>query len=175
MSVLTAPAESASVSADLRRVVVVSRKTPIALVALTALLALLYGLDGRSGYTHFRFSESGDRVHVPTLSVDGMATAWTSVVVLALLVVASVGFVVARRKVAAWVPVVFALAGIVGFLAWAGAGSTSRSSFIGVMLATPCAAIFPATTSSMPPELSAIRMGPSSSFSGKDSRPVPQP
>ena len=142
MSVLTAPAESASVSADLRRVVVVSRKTPIALVALTALLALLYGLDGRSGYTHFRFSESGDRVHVPTLSVDGMTSAWLSVALLAVLALGAAAFVVRQRKVPLWLPAVFALVAIVGFLAWAGAGSTAEFpvvSLVGgsVLLAVP--------------------------------------
>jgi ABC-type uncharacterized transport system permease subunit len=142
MSTLTAAPESASVSADLRRVVVVSHKTPIALAIITALAALLYALDPRPGYTHFRFSEAGDAVHVPTLTVDGMATAWLSVGVLVVPVLVSVGYVVARRKVPAWVPLVFALTGIVGFLAWAGAGSAAEYpvvSLVGgsVLLAVP--------------------------------------
>ena len=126
MSTITAVPASASVSADLRHVVVVSRKTPIALAIITALAALLYALAPRPGYTHFRFSESGDPVHVPTLTVDGMTTAWLSVVIITALVVVSVAYVAAKRKVPVWVPIVFALVAIVGFLAWAGAGSTAE-------------------------------------------------
>lgn len=142
MSTVTASPESRSVSADLRHVVVVSRKTPIALGIITALAALLYALDPRAGYTHFRFSEYGDPVHLPTLSVDGMSTAWVSVGVLVVLVLASVAYVAAQRKVAVWVPIVFALAAIVGFLGWAGAGSTAEYpvvSLVGgsVLLAVP--------------------------------------
>ncbi len=142
MSTLTAPAPSESVSADLRHVVVVSRKTPIALGIITVLAALLYALDPRHGYTHFRFAESSDRVQVPTLSVDGMTTAWLSVVVLAVLTLGAVAFVVQRRKAPMWLPLVFALAAIVGFLAWAGAGSSAEFpvvSLVGgsVLLAVP--------------------------------------
>lgn len=142
MSTVTATPESKSVSADLRHVVVVSRKTPIALGIITALAALLYALDPRAGYAHFRFSEYGDPVHLPTLSVDGMSTAWVSVVVLVVLVLVSVAYVAAQRKVAVWVPIVFALAAIVGFLGWAGAGSTAEYpvvSLVGgsVLLAVP--------------------------------------
>lgn len=142
MSTVTATPESKSVSADLRHVVVVSRKTPIALAIITALAALLYALGPRTGYAHFRFSEYGDPVHLPTLSVDGMSTAWVSVVVLVVLVLASVAYVAAQRKVAVWVPIVFALAAIVGFLGWAGAGSTAEYpvvSLVGgsVLLAVP--------------------------------------
>jgi len=126
MSALTLAPESASVSADLRHVVVVSRKTPIALAIITALAALLYVLVPRAGYTHFRFSESGDRVQIPTLTVNGMTTAWLSVGLAVALVLVSAGFVAARRKVPVWVPLAFALAVLVGFLGWAGAGSTAE-------------------------------------------------
>ncbi len=126
MSAVTATPDSTSVSADLRHVVVVSRKTPIALAIITALATLLYGLGSRPGYTHFRFSEYGDPVQLPTLSVNGMATAWLSLVVLAVLVVAAVGFVARQRKAPVWVPLVFALVAIIGFLGWAGAGSTAE-------------------------------------------------
>jgi simple sugar transport system permease protein len=131
-----------SVSADLRHVVVVSRKAPVALAVITALLALLFALVSRPGYTHFRFAEASDRVRVPTLSVDGMTTAWASVVVLVVLVLAAVGFVVAQRKVPMWLSLVYALVAIVGFLAWAGAGSSAEFpvvSLVGgsVLLAVP--------------------------------------
>jgi simple sugar transport system permease protein len=144
MSTITAVPASASVSADLRHVVVVSRKTPIALAIITALAALLYALVPRAGYTHFRFSESGDPVHVPSLTVDGMTTAWLSVVLITALVLVSVGYVAGKRKVPVWVPIVFALAAIVGFLAWAGAGSTAEYPVVSlvrgsVLLAVPLA------------------------------------
>jgi simple sugar transport system permease protein len=142
MSTTTAVPESESVSADLRHVVVVSRKTPIALAIITALLALLYVLVPREGYTHFRFSNGTERWQVPTLTVDGMTTAWLSVVLCVLLVLVSVAYVVAQRKVPAWVPLVFAFLALVGFLAWAGAGSSAEYpvvSLVGgsVLLAVP--------------------------------------
>lgn len=142
MSTITAVPDSASVSADLRHVVVVSRKTPIALAIIAALAALLYAFDSRPGYTHFRFSESGDPVHVPSLTVNGMSTAWLSVVLITALVVVSVVFVAARRKVPVWVPIVFALGAVVGFLGWAGAGSSAEYPVVSlvrgsVLLAVP--------------------------------------
>ncbi len=112
-----------SVSADLRRVVVVSRKAPVALAVITALLALLLALRPRTGYVHFRFAEEGDRLHLPDLTVDGMTTAWLAVAVLVVLVLGAVGFVVTRRKAPVWLSLAFALVALVGFLAWAGAGS----------------------------------------------------
>ena len=142
MSVATALPESASVSADLRHLVVVSRKTPIALTVITALFALLFALGSRPGYTHFRFAEDADRVRVPTLSVTGMTTAWLAVVLMVLLTLGAVAYVAARRKAPVWLPLVFALVAIVGFLAWAGAGSTAEYpvvSLVGgsVLLAVP--------------------------------------
>lgn len=142
MSTVTAVPESASVSADLRHVVVVSRKTPIALAIITALLALLYVLNPREGSTHFRFSNGTEHWQIPTLTVDGMTTAWLSVVLCVVLVGVSVAYVVARRKVPAWVPIAFAFFALVGFLAWAGAGSTAEYpvvSIVGgsVLLAVP--------------------------------------
>jgi len=142
MSTVTAAPESESVSADLRHVVVVSRKTPIALAIITALLALLYVLVPREGYTTFRFANGTERWQVPTLTVHGMTTAWLSVILCVLLVLVSVGYVVARRKAPVWVPLVFAFSGLVGFLAWAGAGSSAEYpvvSLVGgsVLLAVP--------------------------------------
>ena len=119
-AVATAPE---SVSADLRHVTVVSRKTPIALAVIAALLALLLAARPRPGYAHFRFADEGERLSIPDLTVDGMTTAWLAVGVLVVLVLAAVAYVAAQRKVPVWVPLLFALATLVGFLAWAGAGS----------------------------------------------------
>ena len=80
-----------SVSADLRHVTVVSRKTPIALAVITALLALLLAAKPRPGYAHFRFADEGERLSIPDLTVDGMTTAWIAVGVLVVLVLVAVG------------------------------------------------------------------------------------
>lgn len=138
---MSAPTVAATASAA-RQVVVVSRKHPVALGVLTALLALLLGLAPRDGNVNFRFSEPNDRVQVPHLSVPGMATAWVCVALLALLVAASVAYVAARRRPPLWIAIVFAVGGLVAFLAWAGAGSDRDypvQSLIGgsVLLAVP--------------------------------------
>ena len=125
-----------------RHVTVISWKTPITLAVVTALEALLLLARPREGDVHFRFSEPTDRWAVASLTVDGMTAAWWCVAVLALLTVAAVAFVAARRKVPIWLPMLFAFAALVGFLSWAGAGSARDFpvvSLIGgsVLLAVP--------------------------------------
>jgi len=106
-----------------RRVVVVSRKTPIALGILTALLALLLAMAPREGDVHFRFSEPTDAVRVPSVALPGMVTAWICLALMVVLLAAAVAMVANRRQVPLWLPVIYALAFFVAFLSWSGAGS----------------------------------------------------
>lgn len=108
-----------------RQVTVVSRKTPIALTVVTALFALLLALAPREGDATFRLASSGDFFALPSVVVPGTATGWVCTGVLALLAAFAWSVVVRRRKVGVWVAAVFAAVFLVGFLAWAAAGSAS--------------------------------------------------
>ncbi|AEE46984.1 ABC transporter permease [Cellulomonas fimi] len=125
-----------------RRVTVVSWKATIGFGVVTALFALLLVLAPRTGNAAFRLATDGDLFTLPNLSVPGMATAWICVVVMALLVLL-VGLLSARgRRVPLWVPVLFAVVFLFGFLAWAAAGSDRDIPFVrliggSVLLAVP--------------------------------------
>lgn len=140
-AVVTAPAPEPVVDQP-RQVTVISRKSPIVLAVVTALLALLFALRAREGDVSFRFSEDSDRVRVPSLTVPSMPLAWGCVLLLVVLVALAARYVLARRRVPLWVSTVYAVVGLVAFLAWAGAGSAQDFpvvSLIGgsVLLAVP--------------------------------------
>ena len=114
---------SGSVEADLRHVTVISRKPAIAYSVVAALLALLLLLQPRAGNANFRFSAQTENIRIPDASVPGLPLAWVCVAVAVLVTAAAWYFVAQRRPSPMWLAVVFALAGFVAFLAWAGAGS----------------------------------------------------
>ena len=118
----TTPA-SGSVEADLRHITVLSRKPAIAYTVVTALLALLLVLQPREGDANFRFSAETDAIRIPDVSVPGLPLAWVCVAVLAVITAAAWRLLAQRRPSAMWLAAVFALAGFVAFLSWAGAGS----------------------------------------------------
>ncbi|GIG28634.1 ABC transporter permease [Cellulomonas marina] len=118
-----APSPQPAAVAGARDVTVVSRKAVVASAVITALLALLVALAPHSGSTSFRFSSETDLFRIPDVAVPGQATAWVCVV-LAALVTAAMELSVRRgRRVPLVLSAVLALLLIVGFLAWAGAGS----------------------------------------------------
>ena len=106
-----------------RQVTVISRKTPIVLAAVTALLALLFAVRAREGEVSFRFSETSDRIRVPSLTMPAMPLAWGCLVLLVVLVGAAAAYVLARRRAPLWLSMAYAVVGLVAFLAWSGAGS----------------------------------------------------
>lgn len=107
-----------------RRVEVVGRKTPIALAIVTALFALVLALGSREGDATFRFATQGDYFAIPDLVVPGTTFAWICVGAMTLLTLAAVALVAARRRVPVWLSFLFAFVFLVGFLAWAAAGSS---------------------------------------------------
>ncbi|MDQ0424342.1 MULTISPECIES: ABC transporter permease [Cellulomonas] len=125
-----------------RLVTVVSRKVPVVLAVVTALFALLLALRAREGDATFRLSSSGDLVALPSIDVPGTATGWVAVVLMALLAAFAFLRVAGRRKVPGWVSAVFAVLFLVGFLAWAAAGSPNDVPLVrviggSVLLAVP--------------------------------------
>ncbi|WP_225753843.1 ABC transporter permease [Actinotalea sp. Marseille-Q4924] len=123
MSTATATPSSASVSADLRHVTVVSRKSALVLTVVTALMALLLLLSPREGDVQFRLGAEGDALRLPDVALPGMATAWTCVALAALLAGVAWLRVRAERRLPVLVPILFAVLLLVAFLSWAGAGS----------------------------------------------------
>ena len=121
-----APAPTAAPSPGAHRhVQVVSRKAPIAFAIVTGLFALLLLAAPREGGATFRFASVGDLFTIPDATVPGMTTAWVTVVLMAVATAVAFVLVGRRRPVPAWISLVFALVFLVGFLAWAAAGSAS--------------------------------------------------
>jgi len=112
-----------SVQTDQRHITVVSRKPAVTYTVVTGLLGVLLLLSPREGNTNFRFSEAQDAIRLPDASVPGLPVAWLCIAVLVAITVAAWFFFVRRRPSPLWLAAVFALAGFVAFLSWAGAGS----------------------------------------------------
>jgi simple sugar transport system permease protein len=126
-------AAAPAAAAEPRAVRPVTWKVAIALGVVLALYALLLLLAPHAGDARFRLSTETDLFVLPTLVVPAMATAW----VCGLLALGVVGFAVARRladrRVPVWATAVFAAALLVGFLAWAAAGSPRDLSVVGLL------------------------------------------
>lgn len=131
-----------TLEAEPRTVAVVSWKTPIILGVITVLVALLPLFVPRSGDAVFRFAAGREIIGVPDLVVPGTATAWAGVAIAAVITVVAALRSAARQTVPLWLIAVYAVALIVGFLAWAAAGSSGTLPMISLLsgalaLATP--------------------------------------
>lgn len=125
MSAATVIPDESPVSEQLRHVAVVSRKFPVVLTVVAVVFLAICGLAPREGHTNFRFSSAGDPVTIPSLAVPGMAVAWGCLVLMTLLAVVSWLLYRAQRPTPWYLGAVFVLTFLTGFLAWAGAGSSS--------------------------------------------------
>ena len=125
MSAATIIPDESPVSENLRKVEVVSKKFPVVLTSVLVVLLAIVAFAAREGDTKFRFSSPDDFVSIPSITVPGMTVAWACVVLMALLAAASWALYVAGRKTPWYLGAVFALVFMAGFLAWAGAGSSS--------------------------------------------------
>ncbi|HWK78502.1 ABC transporter permease subunit, partial [Microbacterium sp.] len=112
------------VSDEQRRVTVVSWKAPVIFAIFTVLFALLPLLAPREGETTFRLSAGEAFFTVPDVVLPATATAWIAVVLLAAATVFAVIRVRARRGIPLWLVIVWVAVLMIGFLAWAAAGST---------------------------------------------------
>lgn len=104
--------------------VIRSWKAPIALAVFTVLFALLLLAAPREGESTYRLATAADAFQLPDLTVPVMATAWSSVVLMAALTAVSVAFVQRFARSPLWVVSLFILVTVVGFLTWASAGGT---------------------------------------------------
>nr|WP_221209361.1 ABC transporter permease [Leifsonia aquatica] len=99
-----------------------SWKAPIAFAVFVVISLVLFLGFSRHGQSTFRFSESSDAVKLPNLVVDTFSTTIVVIVILAIITACSAYLSWNARKTPIWLVVVFALAFMFGFLAWAGSG-----------------------------------------------------
>lgn len=107
-----------------RMVAIVSWKTPIIFGIFTILFALLPLLAPRAGVTTFRLASGGSFFAVPDLVLPATGTAWVAVVLLAAGSALAIFRVRMRRSIPLWLVILYVAALLIGFLAWAAAGST---------------------------------------------------
>ncbi|MBS2939154.1 ABC transporter permease [Nocardioides sp. J2M5] len=100
-----------------------TRKLPIVLGAITVLLALRVLLTSRSGDTTFRLATDSDFVELPNIVVPAVVTAWVMIVACLALTAEAVRRMLAHARQPLWLPISFAIAWMVGFLAYEAAGS----------------------------------------------------
>jgi general nucleoside transport system permease protein len=105
-------------------VTVVDRKVPTVLSVLTVALGLVVALGARDGDTTFRLSTRDDLVQLPDLTLPATAAAWALVAVMALCAGWSWWLTVRERRTPMWLAVVFVVAALTAFLAWAATGGT---------------------------------------------------
>ncbi|GAA1712257.1 hypothetical protein GCM10009809_05580 [Isoptericola hypogeus] len=116
-----------------RAVATVTWKATIGLGVVLALYALLLLLAPHEGSARFLLSTSTDFVVLSTIVVPAMATAWVCGAVGLALVLLAAARTRAGRPVPVWVIALFAAALLVGFLAWAAAGSPRDLSVVGLL------------------------------------------
>ncbi|MFE7505947.1 ABC transporter permease [Promicromonospora sp. NPDC057488] len=123
----------APLSETTRTVTVVSWKTAGVLLTVTVLYALLLVAVPHAGDTRFLLSQRGDFFQIPVIVLPAAVFAWVCGAVM--LAVTAVAFVLTARgrRTSVWLVVLFSLAGLLGFLAWAGAGSPRDLSIVGLL------------------------------------------
>ncbi|WP_349866903.1 ABC transporter permease [Leifsonia sp. WHRI 6310E] len=118
----TAPVIPDSAPIALEKAEIRSWKAPIAFAVFVVISLVLFLGFSRHGQSTFRFSESSDAVKLPNLVVDTFSTTIVVIVILAIITAYSAYLSWNARKTPIWLVVVFALAFMFGFLAWAGSG-----------------------------------------------------
>jgi general nucleoside transport system permease protein len=111
----------------------VTWKTSIALGVILALYALLLLLAPHEGSARFALSTPSDFFQIPVYVVPAQAAAWICGAVAAAAAAFSVLATRRDRPTPLWVVSVFAVALLVGFLAWAAAGSPRDLSVVGLL------------------------------------------
>ncbi len=103
-----------------------TKKLPIIFGVMVALLAVVLLRSPHSGDTTFQLSAETDFVTLPDITVPSTLTAWVMVLICAALTAESVRRLVARTHQPIWLPIVFAIAWMTGFLSWAAADERIR-------------------------------------------------
>ena len=118
-----APAAAPTERVELERAVVKHWKAPISYTVLTVVALLLMVVLARDGVARLRLASGGDLFQIPDALMPVRVTGIVIVVLLAALTAFSYWATATVRRVGAWLPIVFGLLFVVGFLVWAGAGA----------------------------------------------------
>ncbi|SKC52744.1 ABC transporter permease [Krasilnikoviella flava] len=133
MTATTVDAAGPDARAAQRTVSTATWKAAVGLGVVLVLYALLLLLAPHEGSARFALSTSTDFVVLSTIVVPAMATAWVCGAVGLLVLGYAVVRTRAGRRVPTWAIAVFAVALLVGFLAWAAAGSPRDLSVVGLL------------------------------------------
>jgi len=118
----TAPETHNTVAAG--TVTIVSWKTPIVFAGFVIVAIVLFVLLRRDVDTSiFRFSTPSDFFALPTITLPTLTTTIVVIAALLALTVFAAGRTWTQRRIPLWVSIVFVFVFLVGFLAWASAGS----------------------------------------------------
>ncbi|MFC8921285.1 ABC transporter permease [Cellulosimicrobium sp. NPDC057127] len=122
----TTPAPASSAAAARRPLARISWRAPVAYAVIGLLSFLFFVLLPEGGTTTtFRLSSSGDFFQIQPVTVSSTGAALFLTILALLLAGLSFWAAVERRKVGAWLPVVFGVLVVVAFLCWAGAGKSA--------------------------------------------------
>ncbi len=103
-----------------------AKKLPIIFGVMAAVLAVILLRSSHEGDTTFQLAADSDFVTLPNIVVPSSLTAWLMVIVCTALTAESVRRLVARARQPIWLPIVFAVAWMTGFLSWAAADERIR-------------------------------------------------
>ncbi|HEU4806695.1 MAG TPA: ABC transporter permease [Homoserinimonas sp.] len=105
--------------------IITSWKTPMALAIFTVAAAILFLVIRRNVDTStFRLSTPSDVIQLPDVVLPTFVTGVLITLLLAAFTAYAAWLVYSKRRVPLWISVVFAALFLIGFLAWAGAGSS---------------------------------------------------
>ncbi len=110
-----------------------SLKVPVTLLVLAGLLGLLFLLAPRTGMTTYRLADAGAAIALGDVDVPALPVVWTAWVLAAVLAVWSLLRARQYRRIALWLPIVYALLAMVAFLTWAGAGASGAITLVGLL------------------------------------------
>ncbi|GEK80710.1 ABC transporter permease [Agrococcus baldri] len=108
---------------ELERAVVKHWKAPISYAVLTLVALILMVVLGRDGDATLRLASRGDLFALPDAVLPARPTGIVVVILLAALTALSFWAAATVRRLGIWLPIVFGLLFVIGFLSWSGAGA----------------------------------------------------
>lgn len=118
-----APSTPPAERVELERAVVKHWKAPVSYAVMTLVALILMVVIGRDGDATLRLASRGDFFALPDAVLAARPTGIIVVVLLAGLTTVSFWAAMTARKLGIWLPIVFGILFVVGFLTWAGAGA----------------------------------------------------
>ncbi len=103
-----------------------SRKLPVALGVLALALGIVLARSSHVGDTTFQLASDTDFVTLPDIVVPSSLTAWVMVVLCLALTAEAARRSFSHLRPPTWIPIVFAIAWMTGFLSWAAADGRIR-------------------------------------------------